>query len=424
MKKDKSILVHIDESTRQLMDTVNSLLVSGVSDQVLMIRDSVDDKSEELSHQLKKMSRLIEEFSENINTLLNDDISFQLSSVSQTLESELKNVFFKLEEIDKLRVITNSLQSFSDKTQLIDIEQIQDAIATKLLSLNDLINNLSENLKKEAERITSETSLVITSSVNSQAQQISNKLQLYNNQNNDMLSQLSENIVVMREVLSETIREFDEKTPSIISDLKNTLLDVFNKQSSVITDNHSSYLSVLEISLKESLDSTVLLNEVIDISKTDLIDKIDKLYFEFNDKGQKFSENITEYHKKIVERISFSITDSRHSIEGLLSEIENLQKSSDERYTKNEIAFQNVKEAVNELEEKQQNSFELISSQVASLSKRFDKLEERLIRQENNTQNRFNIIDNMIESVNGTLLKIAYLVTPFWKRKKMNKDED
>ena len=54
MKKNESILVHIDESTRQIMDKVNNTLISSISEEIFTIKNRVDEKSEDLTQQINK----------------------------------------------------------------------------------------------------------------------------------------------------------------------------------------------------------------------------------------------------------------------------------------------------------------------------------------------------------------------------------
>lgn len=425
MKKNESILVHIDESTRQIMDKVNNTLISSISEEIFTIKNRVDEKSEDLTQQINKVIRKNEKASNSLSSSLTEDLYTQLSDVKQTLKSEVKNILENLQEIDKLKGIVASLKDFSVETKLLlDLKSTLKIIAADSLSLNNTVRNLSQDIENKTEKVITEASQSIFSAVKSQTENISDVLRVQEQKDKEALAQLTKMIFVIQKDFNETISQLDEKIIIVVNEMQKAILLQMSKQGSTILENYHKKLKVLENIVKLISDSSLSFIEKIDFDKAEIIGEIDSVIEEVRIKSDKIEQDITEVSKEFTQGVSSLLSSNQQVNESFITESRKLQGCIDQKHTKELAVLQSIEEKITVLLDKQLNSFDYVFSQITELSNSVEKIETKLSKQETNVQSRFNAIDKAIESVSNAILHITYLVTPFWKRSKMNKDED
>lgn len=386
---NKNIILEVDESTRQMVDHIKSSILTDFSEKVESVKKSLSGDLSTLFETIDNLERnklskrdlenLSDEFSDRFEDLIDDvnGLEKTLSNLSG-LQDLLSKIHILSDFIDTIASLRGSLQNIGSLVSQIDRQQNGyhdqfenwskqatdglEVISQGILSHNDKIASLTEN-------ITSQASII---------QDSSKSVEVLIKSTKDAISNI---INGLSEVFSSRINSLSD----LQSERYENLIHIFDKNNATASEQLSN--SVDEI-------KTALHNWGAEIERTQQVVR-DTVVSEINDIGKTVSRNI-ESKSTQGKRVLDEATDQlEKSINRVSDSLAIVQKDIDELYKNHESFRVTITD-----------HFIQIDNKIGRLSEKMDEL--------------VSLSKSNQSSIMERLKQILILVTPFWKRKKID----
>lgn len=348
------------------------------------ILNLLTEKTGEISNWLSSIKDSVNEIIElNLEELISD-VKKKIDNSHYELSSNLKNSI-KEENLEQTENLQAKLDELSDKFETQIIEKI---IENQNVAKDSLLNDLEEKLISMKESFQLSTQSAISKSVENANDRLCNKINLLQESVNEVQEESKETLNKLLDIQNESKNSIAEILEENISSMKESLAAL--NVGEEITENLSSKIDSVRASV--SLVSKEIENQLLNAESnahattkaiiTQITDVSEEKIF---DKLNNVEEKVLESQKETKEILLSQLNDN---IESIKNDLYSLSLDSDfvEEFSQKMETLQNtVSAAVKD-----------IDYSNASVTEKFDSLEDKLLDAQENTKAL--IVDKIIEN--------------------------